>query len=164
MPPVPPVIVVALDFSDTSIEALAFACEVARARDARLHLLHVVADARLQAWSLDAPGLDLEAFNREALATAKRLLDAVAVEGVPDERVTRSVVFGIPDLEICRYAVEQQASMVVLGTHGYGPVRRFLLGSVATRVVRHAPCPVVTVPHRAIRAEAAAPEMTPQAS
>ena len=40
----------------------------------------------------------------------------------------------------------ERANLLVIGTHGYGPIKRFLLGSVATRVLRAAPCPVVTVP------------------
>ncbi len=50
-----------------------------------------------------------------------------------------------------RYATERGADLIVLGTHGYGPVKRFLLGHVADRVIRHAHCPVLAFPHETLR-------------
>lgn len=151
-----PVIVVAIDFSETSIDALRFAREAASHQNAHLHILHVVPDARLQAWPIEAPGLDLERLNREGAARAEQRLAALKVDELPPERVTRAVTVGPVDVEIRRYAAEHGANLLVLGTHGYGPVRRFLLGSVATSVLRDVPCPVVTVPHRRLREAASA--------
>ena len=54
---------------------------------------------------------------------------------------------GDPVREIVSYAAETNADLVVLGTHGRGPVAHMLMGSVAERVVRTAPCPVLTVRH-----------------
>ncbi len=54
---------------------------------------------------------------------------------------------GSPHREIVRYATEHQVDLIVLGTHGRGPLGHMLLGSVAERVVRTAPCPVLTVRH-----------------
>lgn len=53
---------------------------------------------------------------------------------------------GLPVEEICRAARERDARLVVLGTHGWGPVRRMVFGSVSTGVLHHAPCPVLAVP------------------
>ena len=65
----------------------------------------------------------------------------------------RTVLSGLPAArEIDQYAASHGADLIVVGTHGYGPVRRLVLGSVADRVVRMAPCPVLTVPHHALRA------------
>lgn len=50
-------------------------------------------------------------------------------------------------VEIVRYAREQNIDLLVLGSHGRGPIAHLLLGSVAEKVVRHAPCPVLTVRH-----------------
>jgi universal stress protein A len=55
------------------------------------------------------------------------------------------VQVGSPFQEIVRYAVEQAIDLIVIGTHGRGPIGHMLLGSVAEKVVRKAPCPVLTV-------------------
>jgi nucleotide-binding universal stress UspA family protein len=71
--------------------------------------------------------------------------------GIP--QIVRTVVAGLPAArEIAQYAASHGADLIVVGTHGYGPVRRLVLGSVADRVVRLAPCPVLTVPHHTLRA------------
>ncbi len=147
-------IVAAVDFSETSDDALRLAAELAGCHDSELHLLHVIPDARQQAWSVEAPGLDFSALQEESMADAERLLaqrSAVVVSALP--RVVRRVVAGLPAArEIAQYAATHRADLIVVGTHGYGPVRRLVLGSVADRVVRMAPCPVLTVPHHALRA------------
>lgn len=150
-------IVVAVDFSETSRDALQFACDVARHQSAQLHILHVVQDARFQAWSVEAAGVNLPQLTHDAVANAERQMAELPLPGLKPEQIVRAVIVGTPDLDIRRYAEEHQAEMIVLGTHGYGAIRRFLLGSVATRVVRDAPCPVVTVPHRTLRRSPAAP-------
>lgn len=147
-------IIAAIDFSETSDEALRVACELAAAHDSDLHLLHVIPDARQQAWSVEAPGLDFSVLQQESMAEAERMLESRTrpiTAQLP--RVVRKVVAGLPAArEIDQYAASQGADLIVVGTHGYGPVRRLMLGSVADRVVRMAPCPVLTVPHHALRA------------
>ena len=64
--------------------------------------------------------------------------------------MTTAVEVGAPANEIVRYADEHRANVVVLGSHGHGLVRRFLLGSVADKLVRQAPCAVLVVPHRTL--------------
>ena len=71
--------------------------------------------------------------------------------------VTTAVVVGAPANEIVRYAEAHHADVVVLGSHGHGLVRRFLLGSVADKIVRQAPCAVLVVPHRTLRPARPAP-------
>ena len=155
--PTSPTIVVATDFSETSIEALNFACETARQQQAHLHILHVVPDARMEPWALEASRVDLNELNQNALADARRRMADLPSCDLPADRVTRAVVLGSIPGDINRYAREHDATLLVVGTHGYGPVRRFLLGSVATRVLREAPCPVVTVPPRWLKAGHDAP-------
>jgi len=60
-------------------------------------------------------------------------------------RVTTAIVAGNPFVEIIRYARAHEIDLIVLGTHGRGPVAHMLLGSVAEKVVRKSPCPVLTV-------------------
>ena len=65
------------------------------------------------------------------------------------------VVVGPAAFEIVRRAEERGADLLVVGSHGRGAIRRFLLGSVAERVLREAGCPVMIVPDRALRGTAA---------
>lgn len=141
-------IVVAVDFSPTSKEALHVACDMAQDGASTLHVLHVVPDVRHQVWAAEAPNTPFEDVQREWYEAAERRLNALS--GLPTgARVIRKAVVGTPaDASIVDYAAEQRADLIVIGTHGYGPVRRFLLGSVSERVLRHARCPVLTVPPR----------------
>jgi nucleotide-binding universal stress UspA family protein len=75
---------------------------------------------------------------------------AQALQKVPDPAGTstpaiREIRIGVPFLEIIRYAKEQDIDLIVVGTHGRSGLSHVLLGSVAERVVRKAPCPVLTV-------------------
>ena len=147
-------IVAAIDFSETSDDALRVACELAASQGSTLHLLHVIPDARQQAWSVEAPGLDFSALQQESIADAERMLATRTLPvTMPLAHVVRQVVSGLPAArEIAQYAATNGAELIVVGTHGYGPVRRLVLGSVADQVVRMAPCPVLMVPHHTLRA------------
>jgi nucleotide-binding universal stress UspA family protein len=140
-------IVAAIDFSDVTPDVVRLAAAVADRPGTQLHLLTVVPDPVRQAWTVEAPALDFDAIherwrNEAEARMAKVHAEAMLVGG----RVSRAVVTGIADREIVRYAREKQADLIVMGTHGYGPLKRFFLGSVADRVLRQAPCPVMTVP------------------
>ena len=63
---------------------------------------------------------------------------------------SRARSYGLADVEILRFAQAHGADLIVMGTHGYGAVKRLFLGSVADRVVRGATCPVLVVPARAV--------------
>jgi K+-sensing histidine kinase KdpD len=79
--------------------------------------------------------------------TELHIVHVVASDGATETHLLRlvpRVLVGSPADAISRYATEQRAHLIVMGTHGYGPVRRLLLGSVASR----ASCPVLTVPPR----------------
>jgi nucleotide-binding universal stress UspA family protein len=65
----------------------------------------------------------------------------------PDVPMTREVVEGDPASEIVHYARDHGVDLIVMATHGYGPFRRFLLGSVTAKVLHDAGCPVWTGPH-----------------
>ena len=78
------------------------------------------------------------------------------VAGLGEDRITRAVVIGVPHAAIVEYAATHHADLIVVGTHDYGPIKQLLLGSVAERVLRHAECPVMTVPPHAAQATEAA--------
>jgi nucleotide-binding universal stress UspA family protein len=138
-------ILVATDFSEPSGVALAYGRDLARSYNAKLHVLNVVEDIMMRYSSevaFAAPDMqaDLE-------AAAKRGLDAIVTE---DDRRTLNITpvvetgVNISDV-IVNYAKEHAIDLIVTGTHGRGAVKHFLMGSVAERVVRTAPCPVLTV-------------------
>ena len=66
---------------------------------------------------------------------------------LPASKSVLGVKVGSPLVEIVRYAQEHSVDLIVMGTHGHGPVAHMLLGSVADNVIRRAPCPVLTVRH-----------------
>lgn len=146
-------IVVAVDFSETSDEAWYTACQLAAALGSHLHLFHASPNPLQEAWTVEAIGVDFPAIAAGWRGQAERRLEALhPTPSLPPERFTRAVTTGVPHQAILDYAARHHADLIVMGTHGYGPVKHLLLGSVAERVVREAPCPVVTVPHRERRA------------
>lgn len=139
-------ILVPTDFSECSDAAVRYGLALAKAFDAKLHLLHVVQDPYTQPWGAEA----FPAGIADLLTDwQKQAFDRLAC-GIPEadrHRVVIACTIAAPYPEILRYAVEQEVDLIVLGTHGRGPVAHMLLGSVAERVVRRAPCPVLTVRH-----------------
>jgi len=139
-------LLVPTDFSDASAAALRYGCALARAFDSTVHLLHVVQDPHVQPWAAEAfpaPLGDLLVQCEEQ--ARKRMLETLPE--AEQAHVTIATQIGSPFFEIVRYAQEQQIDLIVIGTHGRGPIGHMLLGSVAEKVVRKAPCPVLTVRH-----------------
>jgi nucleotide-binding universal stress UspA family protein len=152
-------IVVAVDFSDTSAGTLDAALELARGQQNRVHLLHVAADVFRSMGLTDAPTTDWAEVQRNQIDQARHQLIGVAAGCKLDpQRITTAVAVGSPAAEIVRYAQDHRASIIVLGSHGHGVVKRFMLGSVADRVLRQASCPVMLVPHRSLRMTSVAVE------
>lgn len=140
-------ILVPIDFSVHSTEALRVAAQLAQLCDARITLLHVYevrAYPILEGMIAPSPGQ-----LAEMLVATRTLVDRAAEQtraaGAPD--VTRDLVEGSPFAEIVRYARTNGHDLIVMGTHGHTGLRHALLGSVAERVVRKAPCAVLTVRH-----------------
>ena len=75
----------------------------------------------------------------------KALTELVGTLDLPGDAVEVKVERGRASLEVCRVAAETRADAIVIGTHGYTGMAHVLLGSTAERVIRKAPCPVVTV-------------------
>ena len=138
-------ILAAVDFSQTSDDALAVSVELTRACHARVHVLHVVPDVP---YATEPVVFDFAAFLREgADAARKELADVVARHPIEPALLTTHVAVGAPAAEIVRYATENAIDLIVLGAHGHGFFDRLLIGSVAERVARRAPCAVLMVPH-----------------
>ena len=145
-------IVVAVDFSDTSADTVDAALELARGQQDRVHLVHVVADVFRSMGLAEAPTVDWAEVQRKWIDQARsQLIDLAAGCRLDPQRITTAVEVGSPAAEILRYAQDHGAQVIVLGSHGQGIVKRFMLGSVADRVLRQATCPVMLVPHRSLR-------------
>ncbi len=128
------------DFSDTAQHALDYARELAGRFGASVHLLHVVPDP-MQNWATEAMPVVSDLAERWK-ADAERRLEEIQLDG---PQTVRAVRIGHAFVEILHYAADNAIDMIVMGTHGRGPVEHLLLGSVAEKVVRKASCPVLTV-------------------
>jgi universal stress protein A len=141
-------ILVATDFSQTSDDALAAAAELSRACHARVHVLHVVPHVQQIPYAIEPLAFDFAAFLRQSIDAARTNLAAVvARHAIEPAMLTTDVTDGAPAAEIVSYATENAIDLIVLGAHGHGFFDRLLVGSVAERVARHAPCAVLMVPH-----------------
>ena len=136
------------DFSDFSQRALRRAVALAGWFDARVTVLHVVAPAQwalppsVYAASVTIP-VDADRPRREAEAKElERFVAPFLAEGVPIEM---RLVDGDPWRQIKAVAEALPTDLIVMGTHGRSGFERMLLGSVAEKVLRRAPCPVLTV-------------------
>lgn len=130
------------DFSDDAEAALDAAVELARRLGARLHLLHVYQQPVdvLSPYGIAIP----PNVGPELRAAAQTRLEKLA-ERIPDLQVQVHVAEGPPALAIAETAEALAVDLVVMGTHGRTGLRHLLLGSVAERTMRTAPCPVLTV-------------------
>jgi nucleotide-binding universal stress UspA family protein len=152
-------ILVPTDFSTASDAALDFAKTVARTFGASLHLLHVFEDPIVTTGFAEAYA-PLPAETRTALVNdaCAQLATRLTDEERDRFSATTEVVSGFSAMGIVEYAQDHQIDLIVMGTHGRTGMSHLFVGSVAERVVRLAPCPVLTVradkvvvrqPHRA---------------
>lgn len=133
------------DFSDVSTRAEAYAVALARHYDATLHLLHVDPPMPIMAPYGEIP-LDVRLFEVQREQAEADLTASKARAAAAGVVVDTSLRGGQPAREILSLATESSADLVVIGTHGRGGVEHMLLGSVAEKVLRKAPCPVLIVP------------------
>lgn len=141
-------ILVPTDFSDASQAALEYARGLAEKFGASLHVLHVLEDLAAHAWTTEVYVAALPGVHEEMERQAQERLGALFTEEERGRFHVRSALrLGSPFVEIIRYARDEHADLIVMGTHGRGAIAHMLLGSVAERVVRKAACPVLTVRH-----------------
>jgi nucleotide-binding universal stress UspA family protein len=128
-----------VDFSPCSNVAFKHAVELARCSGAMLVLAHVAAPPPTYISGFAGYGA-LPPYDPEPDARLEKLES-------PDARVKveRVHLVGIEGEAVVKYAEQAGCDMIVMGTHGYGGITKFLLGSVAEYVMRHAKCPVVMI-------------------
>jgi universal stress protein A len=149
-------VLVATDFSEPAANALTYGRDLARSYTATLHVLHVTENI-LTRYTPEV-GFALPDFQADLDRQARQQLDRCITD---DDMRTLKVVPALesssnPAAAIVDYARAHDIDLIIVGTHGRGAVQHLLMGSVAERVVRTAPCPVLTV--RAHEREFIAPD------
>ena len=137
-------ILVPTDFSANSEPALDYAAAMARKFGAAIHLLHVCEVPAMITGSMDAYAIAYTDWSRNLGDEAERALAGLAgrFTGIP---LSSEILFGNPARCIITAAKTNDADLIVMGTHGHGPVMHLMMGNVAERVVRMSPVPVLTV-------------------
>jgi nucleotide-binding universal stress UspA family protein len=135
-------ILVPTDFSEYADYALDYAIELAQKLQARLTLLHIIQLTPMTIGDMYGYSLEayLEAMESEAQTHMEALLHRVHQEGLEGET---AIVQGVPFQIIVDMAESQNVDLIVMGTHGRTGLTHALMGSVAEKVVRLAPCPVL---------------------
>jgi len=138
-------ILVPTDFSEPSERAAVYAKELARRFDAEVHCVHVS----------DIPADLLATSTYYMTGPSQEFIDQIRQEGQKglatfaekhfDGKAKTAFLEGRPFVEIIRYAREQQVDLIVIATHGRTGIKHALFGSVAEKVVRKSPCPVLVV-------------------
>lgn len=135
------------DFSELAAAALPYARHLAESFRAQLHSLHVV-DEAYQYWNTMGPeSMPIGPPPEEFLAIGRARMEKFAAEclGGLNRPAVTAVLLGRPFSEIVNYAKTQSVNLIVMGTHGRGAIAHMLLGSTTEKVLRKAPCPVLTV-------------------
>lgn len=138
-----------VEFSNRCRDAAVYAEALANQFHAELILLHVVP----QSYAAFSAGADLAGYSSvidtagEDITECRLELDRFLPNASSTLRVCRMVLEGDPPRKIVEYAHAAKVDLVVMPTHGYGPFRRFLLGSVTAKVLHDVDCPVWTSPH-----------------
>jgi nucleotide-binding universal stress UspA family protein len=143
-------IVCAVDFSDCSMRALAYALSLAQAADAQLTLMHVIELPPEIPLDLHATMTGGRRSLREYVAIAESDRRERLERAVPDDvraycHVDTVLATGKPYREILRVAAERSADLIVLGVHGRGAVDQLFFGSTTEHLVKHASCAVLTL-------------------
>jgi nucleotide-binding universal stress UspA family protein len=139
-------ILLPVEFSDRCLGAARYAEFIACHFHAELTLLHVVSPPYMAYGEVNAypPAADLYSQRWEE---SQRRLDAFPRDVPARLKICRLLLDGDPARRIVEYAHRGHFDLIVMPTHGYGPFRRFLLGSVTAKVLHDAECPVWTGPH-----------------
>ncbi len=138
-------LLVPIDFSEFSTQALRYGQELCEKFGAELHLLHTL-EVHVSKTPQFALGLALPDRVKESTEQVVRKMNQLAVGPWAENRkVVRETAHGSPTVEIVNYAKVHNIDIIVIGTHGRTGLSHVLMGSVAEYLVRQAPCPVLVV-------------------
>ncbi|MCF7973929.1 MAG: universal stress protein [Phycisphaerae bacterium] len=139
------------DFSEHSQVAVPLAIDLAKRYDTELHCLHVV-DTNHEFFmqsGIVAPMIAQPITGEALVAEAQKRMDDFVTQHLSEagNSVRKSVIEGNPFEQIIRFVRDRQIGLLVMGTHGHSALASMLLGSVAEKVIRKAPCPVLSIRH-----------------
>jgi len=138
-------ILVPIDFSEHSKNALKYAVPFAKQFKASIDLLYVVEPtiypADFSFGQIGFPNVEEELRSRGS-DELENLITREIAKSVPAHKIVRT---GKPFYEINQYALEENISLIIIATHGHTGMEQILFGSTAEKVVRKAPCPVLVV-------------------
>lgn len=151
-------ILVPVDGSPASLNAVKKAIEIAKKQESSIKLINVIDDGTLSShnrnkklWrlvdgSILGARVELDEVAEELKANAEATLD-VFVAGLDFSgiKVEKKIVLGTPYVKILETAADDEADLIVIGNRGFSKIKSFFLGSVAQRVIAEAKCPVLVV-------------------
>lgn len=133
-----------VDFSEFTDQILTYAVNIAKRFDSELHLIHVIPNLNyFTPYESFLTPENLVAIERNIEGEVGKDFDKITKKlDLPFKRIIKT---GVTFVEIIDYIKDQGVDLVVMGTHGRSGIEHILIGSVAEKVVRKSPCPVLTV-------------------
>ena len=140
-------ILVPIDGSDTSLKAAKYAIKAAKCEKAQIICIHVIAISENTSEFEDKPQTYYDELRKSTRPWFEVIKEAGKKMGVSDDNITTDILTNFSSIAdaIVRYASNKNAALIVMGTKGRTGLKRFLMGSVAESVVRHAHSPVLVV-------------------
>jgi nucleotide-binding universal stress UspA family protein len=140
-------ILLPVDFSERSLGAARYAKILADHFHSQLTLLHVLTPPHYEFGALEIGGSTLTALYANRGEQVEKELETFLAGELEDVDSKRVVLEGDPARQIVEYAQDENIGLIVMPTHGYGPFRQFILGSITAKVLHDADCPVWTGVH-----------------
>ena len=138
-------ILVAVDFSEASVDALKRAISIAKKFEAKLLVLHVIHDPANSPGFYVSKKAGKKVFRNMEESAQQMMKEFTAKYLKKFQDYDTFVITGLPGAQIINFAGKKNADLIVMGTHGRGGLDRLMLGSVADKVIRGATCPVLSV-------------------
>jgi len=138
-------ILVPVDFSEFTDDIIKYATEIAQKFGSVIHLVHVIPNMGYFApYESFMAAENMVTVQKGVEAEVRQNLQEVAgrISGIP---VIRAVRTGVSFIEIVDYVRSEKIDLVIMATHGRGGLEHIIIGSVAEKVVRRSPCPVLTI-------------------
>lgn len=138
-------VLVPVDFSDNASKILKDAVTIAAKFGAALHVIYVVQSFDDYS-GFFVPHMPIAKFEEEMLQGAEKKMDQFLEENLPagTPRTAKVLVGDVAEV-IIDFAADEGMGLIIMGTHGYKGLERILFGSVAEKIVKNAPCPVLTI-------------------
>jgi nucleotide-binding universal stress UspA family protein len=137
-------IMCAVDFSEMSPKVASYVLLLAKSLNASVKVVHVAPSLSQYVGFHGSPS-SIEGFVEEIVSEAEKKMEAFIQEHLSEINVTGKVISGYADEEILSLAGQGDTDLIVMGTHGRRGIDRVLFGSVAERVVKKSPVPVLTI-------------------